>query len=995
MTTLAAAADTHADTASADELEEAAKKATPSEAEKPDTDTAETPEESKKPETSVQPDETEDETENAEHATSSEAVKPRVKRVQKLIDALPAAEDVTKDNLSSVQKKLDAIERAMASLSDEELADLDVADYDAVKAAVEALTAPTMMPAAATLAAPGNPRWDESEVGKATWDAVDGAVGYKIGLYMIPGHHQVGELIDLPAGTTTYTFEISNILPHYVFQVYAVGSDGKLSPDAESNSTSFDEATSKKVTVTFYTTPDSGETLSKQTIERGSKLTEPQMPDVPEGYTFLGWSRDDGATFWNFNDPVEADMFLYPVWQLNIAAPEAIMYSRSSVGAIKWTAVEGASAYIVQLYDEKGNQMGSSVKVGSDTTIYDFKITDTSHAYQFGVRAINQDGLAGPETRTAPISYLPTPTSLRWTSTRVPSVRWNPVEGAVGYLIQLYNATGPGGIGSPESELIEIRGKNTTSYTFTIDNTNTLYAFSVRAISDDNTPYTGYSLTAFSDMRGFDQANSEFVDIKFDANGGGLAGGVLPPAGIHTRNGSRISPPDGVTRPGYRLVGWRYNPSQLWDFNDPVTTSMTLVAVWAKNDVSANTNVSSVSVSGVRASGSSSSGIFRVTLPKGSKYKDDPSTVSIRTSDSSAKVLNLRTTNGGRTWYFTVRAADGWTEKNYTINVSISSSSGGGGGGSSSGGGGGGGGSSSGGGSFSGSGVNTFGGPGAASQSLAPNGNWESDANGWKFKTTAGAYPTDNWYECVWNNAKNWYHFDANGYLNSGWFTDKDGQTYYLHDAHDNGFGYMYTGWHWIGGKCYYFNPVSGTNGLVKGVLFKNTTTPDGYTVDATGAWTVNGVVQTQPQAAQQTAASAQASALSGDFEGFKNDFLQGIAPTVWNGSIERDASGNVTINVTAKDGGLKLKDLQSLKTAKANNFYPNSVLKDYVKAVKEFSNSWDQLGAAFQQLAALNYQKFQKFGLSGTVTYNLLTNDTKTVVLTYQNGVQTFDYTD
>ncbi len=50
--------------------------------------------------------------------------------------------------------------------------------------------------------------------------------------------------------------------------------------------------------------------------------------------------------------------------------------------------------------------------------------------------------------------------------------------------------------------------------------------------------------------------------------------------------------------------------------------------------------------------------------------------------------------------------------------------------------------------------------------------------------------------------------------------------------------------WQWIDGngdgiaECYYFDQY--------GYMAANTTTPDGYTVDASGAWTVNGAVQTR-----------------------------------------------------------------------------------------------------------------------------------------------------
>lgn len=49
---------------------------------------------------------------------------------------------------------------------------------------------------------------------------------------------------------------------------------------------------------------------------------------------------------------------------------------------------------------------------------------------------------------------------------------------------------------------------------------------------------------------------------------------------------------------------------------------------------------------------------------------------------------------------------------------------------------------------------------------------------------------------------------------------------------------YATSTWQWINGKSYCFDS--------NGNMYANTTTPDGYTVNADGAWTVNGVVQTK-----------------------------------------------------------------------------------------------------------------------------------------------------
>lgn len=73
----------------------------------------------------------------------------------------------------------------------------------------------------------------------------------------------------------------------------------------------------------------------------------------------------------------------------------------------------------------------------------------------------------------------------------------------------------------------------------------------------------------------------------------------------------------------------------------------------------------------------------------------------------------------------------------------------------------------------------------------------------------------------------------------ASWQLDAAGSWY----QNDDG-SYPANGWQWIDGngdgvaESYYFND--------QGYLLTDTTTPDGYTVDASGAWIVSGVVQTQ-----------------------------------------------------------------------------------------------------------------------------------------------------
>lgn len=72
----------------------------------------------------------------------------------------------------------------------------------------------------------------------------------------------------------------------------------------------------------------------------------------------------------------------------------------------------------------------------------------------------------------------------------------------------------------------------------------------------------------------------------------------------------------------------------------------------------------------------------------------------------------------------------------------------------------------------------------------------------------------------------------------AGW--EQTGATW----KYQNAGTYYNDGWHWIDGngdglaECYFFN--------IDSTMLSNTTTPDNFTVNESGAWTVNGIVQTK-----------------------------------------------------------------------------------------------------------------------------------------------------
>lgn len=81
-----------------------------------------------------------------------------------------------------------------------------------------------------------------------------------------------------------------------------------------------------------------------------------------------------------------------------------------------------------------------------------------------------------------------------------------------------------------------------------------------------------------------------------------------------------------------------------------------------------------------------------------------------------------------------------------------------------------------------------------------------------------------------------------------GW---KHNQTGWWYEASSEPMGWYNNGWHWIDGngdgtaESYYFAP--------DGYALTNTTTPDGYQVNADGAWIVDGVVQSRAVSEKRT----------------------------------------------------------------------------------------------------------------------------------------------
>lgn len=259
----------------------------------------------------------------------------------------------------------------------------------------------------------------------------------------------------------------------------------------------------------------------------------------------------------------------------------------------------------------------------------------------------------------------------------------------------------------------------------------------------------------------------------------------------------------------------------------------------------------------------SSEGSTRITLKTTTLKKNGEGTHTLGIEFRTKKGLNTSNTSGQKR-----TSADGTFERaaqNYHIGSKSSSNT-----------------SKSSGGSSGGSGksaeVVPVYGPANTMQVLS-DGTWKRSEDGtWSFIGTDGKPVTGFKYLNTKNGAK-WFYFYQNGTMATGWIVTEDGKWYYMlpegdqQGAMQTGFvldpsdhhwymlketsGELLTGWQTSNGKYYYFNAVPGKQGtsgwgyseeskkwfytfmptFAYGAMYQSATTPDGYQVDADGAW--------------------------------------------------------------------------------------------------------------------------------------------------------------
>ena len=128
-----------------------------------------------------------------------------------------------------------------------------------------------------------------------------------------------------------------------------------------------------------------------------------------------------------------------------------------------------------------------------------------------------------------------------------------------------------------------------------------------------------------------------------------------------------------------------------------------------------------------------------------------------------------------------------------------------------------------------------------ASSEADTNDSEETTLSGWQQNGGNWSYYENNSAVTDWKKINGtWYYFDGNGVMTTNW-QKVSGAWYYMDNS-----GAMQTDWKKISNAWYYFNAdgVMQENRWVgdyylgsSGAMLVNTTTPDGYRVDASGKW--------------------------------------------------------------------------------------------------------------------------------------------------------------
>ena len=299
-----------------------------------------------------------------------------------------------------------------------------------------------------------------------------------------------------------------------------------------------------KRTVTFMALGGAfadGSDVQKFTVKDGGTVLEPTAP-VKEGYTLTGWTKD-GNTKYNFANAVNADLVLYAMWEKKDPSVKE--------HTVVFVANGGAFA------DGK-NRMEFKVADGAVLTQPE-KPTRTDFTFdEWMLRGAAYD-FAQPVRGDL-----------------VLEAKWEPNPG-----IETFTVTFMANGGTPEP-LAQIVTKNGTAQK-PIDVKKegfTLKGWTLEGVQYNFTEPVTKNIVLKAQ---WEKENPSVTvrTVTYMANGGKFADGSERME-VEVANGKLANRPTDPVKVGYAFMGWKLNGAE-YDFTEPVTSNIELVAQWEEN----------------------------------------------------------------------------------------------------------------------------------------------------------------------------------------------------------------------------------------------------------------------------------------------------------------------------------------------------------------------------------------------------------------------------
>ncbi len=348
-----------------------------------------------------------------------------------------------------------------------------------------------------------------------SWDAADGAAGYRVYRRPPAGRAQDGrvpppELVaTLPAGTTRFTttvaqWPVTGFEDRWFGEYRVEAFNGSASSTTNWRQVAHQfqrplNVSNPRVAVVSPTAVDlswTADPLAKsQSVEirqylAESTTTSVSVVTIPAAQTHHSLTGLMPGTRYRFqvqafNEAGSRNVF-YDFTMPSVSAPAAPTVT-ASLGAgravnLTWNTVAGATSYGVSVLDSRGTWRRATLS--ATTTSYQVAGLSVNTPYRFIVEAVNANGASA--TLTAPLTIPVAPpaqaTGLTTTPVSVSSiaVSWNLIPGADGYKIYLAGS----------STILGTLGANQNSFTLTGLNADTNYSICVWAFNSAGSSFS-------------------------------------------------------------------------------------------------------------------------------------------------------------------------------------------------------------------------------------------------------------------------------------------------------------------------------------------------------------------------------------------------------------------------------------------------------------------------------------------------------------------------